>query len=250
MADEKQAPGAAAPVTEEPAAPVAGTTAAPPAAPKDPPAPAAGDKQDGQAAAPKGAGFLADATKEEPKDGKEEKPADPKGAAAYELAIPEGVKAEPALLKGFTAKAVELGIPKEQAQALVDSYVAGYLELNKTAEVEAAKRAVDNRKALEAHPDIGGQKLQQSQAEARRAIVDLDQRHNGLGSRLAQKFAQAGFGDDPDVAHLLVHYGRGIKEDRSTGATPASGTSNGPSREELRLAKMFPTVKGIQVPGT
>lgn len=236
------------PAKDTTAADPAGGTTTPPATqdPKSttPPAKAEGEKKTTEA--PKAEGgkeptsFL-DASKTDP----EKKPDEAaKDAAEPTFKLPEGVKADEPLAAAFTATVKELGLSAEQAQKLVDTYAGVIAGKDKAAQEAWAKQQVENRKALEAHPEIGGTNLEKSQAEARKAIVFLDQQHGGLGTRVVGKLSQLGLGDDPDLAHFLTLAGRSMAEDR-TGDRSTTSTP-GQTSAEARLAKRYPTIKGIQ----
>jgi plasmid stabilization system protein ParE len=231
------------------AAPEAGAAAAPAATTQDPksttpPAKAEGEKSTTETPkteeGKKPESFL-DASKTDP----EKKPDEsPKGEETPAFKLPEGVKADEPLVAAFTSTVKDLKLSGEAAQKLVDAYAGVIAEQNKAAQEAWAKTLADNRKALEAHPEIGGTHLEKSQAEARKAIVFLDQQHGGLGSRVVGKLSQLGLGDDPDLAHFLTLAGRSMAEDR-TGDRSTPSTPNQTS-EEARMAKRYPTIKGIQ----
>jgi hypothetical protein len=208
--------------------------------------PAAGAEGEKKTEAPKGEeGKKPDSFLEASKTDPEKKPEEAaKDAAEPTFKLPEGVKADEPLVAAFTSTVKDLKLSADQAQKLVDSYAGVIAEQNKAAQEAWAKSLVENRKALEAHPEIGGTHLEQSQAEARKAIVFLDQKHGGLGTRVVGKLSQLGLGDDPDLAHFLTLAGRSMAEDRtgdrSTPSTPSQTT------EEARLAKRYHTIKGIQ----
>jgi hypothetical protein len=215
--------------------------AAPPAT-QDPKSTTPDAKADGAKDAPKGEpakadSFLEATTKEEPKPDTASKDAVPT------FKLPEGVKADEPLLAAFGAAVKETGMSVDHAQKLVDLYASHQAELQKAAEKAWGEKLIENRKALEAHPEIGGTNLEKSQAEAKKAIVFLDQQHKGLGTRVATKLSQLGLGDDPDLAHFLTLAGRSMAEDR-TGDRSTSTPSQTP--EEARMAKRYPTIKGIQ----
>lgn len=223
------------------AAPAAGAAAAPATTP-DPKSTTPDAKADGAKDAPKGEpakadSFLDATTKEEPKPDTASKDAVPT------FKLPEGVKADEPLLAAFGAAVKDTGLSAEQAQKFVDLYAGRLAEQQKEAEKAWAEKLTENRKALEAHPEIGGTNLEKSQAEAKKAIVFLDQQHKGLGTRVATKLSQLGLGDDPDLAHFLTLAGRSMAEDR-TGERSTSTPSQTP--EEARMAKRYPSIKGIQ----
>ena len=253
MADVTPAPGAPAPAAGGAVAPdKAAPPAPPPADPKTaapPPAPAGAakekDTQDGPAS------FLGDAAKEAAKEKEpppEEKEGDKEDSTAdagdaYELAMPEGVKADKPLLDAFTVKARELKLSKDQAQALADVAVARAVEGAKQAQVEAVQRAKDQRAALEADPEIGGAKLKDSQTVAKNFILRMDRETSGRASKVVQKLAAAGLGDDPDIAFFFTHQGRRMADDKSVSTTAPTGTTPSPqSVAQERLAKRYPSM--------
>jgi hypothetical protein len=230
------------------AAPEAGAAAAP-ATTQDPKSTTPSAKAEGEkktTEAPKTepgkepASFL-EASKTDPEKKPEEAAKD---AAEPTFKLPEGVKADEPLVAAFSATVKELGLSAEQAQKLVDSYAGVVAGKDKAAQDAWAKTQVENRKALEAHPEIGGTNLEKSQTEARKAIVFLDQQHGGLGTRVVGKLSQLGLGDDPDLAHFLTLAGRSMAEDRTGDRSTPSTPSQTP--EEARMAKRYPTIKGIQ----
>jgi len=234
------APDKAAP----PAPPPAEKTAAPP------PAPAGAAKDKDTQGEP--ASFLGDAAKEAAKE-KEPPPEAPKegdekdstadAGDAYELAMPEGVTADKPLLEAFTVKARELKLSKDQAQALADVAVARAVEGAKQAQVEAVQRAKDQRAALEADPEIGGAKLKDSQTVAKNFILRMDRETSGRASKVVQKLAAAGLGDDPDIAFFFTHQGRRMADDKSVSTTAPIGTTPSPqSVAQERLAKRYPSM--------
>lgn len=242
------APGGTPPAAGDAGAP---DKAAPPAPPPDdkktaaPPPAEGADKKDAQDGA---SSFLGDAAKDAAKEGDGKDSPDKKAEDAWTLAVPEGVTADKPLLDAFTTKARELKLSKEQAQALADVAVARWVEQAKATQTEQLQRAKENRAALEAHPEIGGEKLKTAQSEARNYILRVDREANGLGSKVVQKLAAAGLGDDPDIAMWFVHHARRNGEDKAPVTSTAPG-SNPLSQAQERLAKRYPSIKGIQRPG-
>lgn len=223
------------------AAPAAGAAPAPattePKTDPTPAAPATGEPkttEPAKAGEGKPASYL-EGTKTDP----EKKPETAPEGDAPTFKLPEGVAADDPRVAAFGTTAKELKLSADQAQKLVDSFVAADAAKNKAAAEAWAKQQLENRKALEAHPDIGGANLEKSQAEARKAIAFLNQTHGGLGNRVVEKLTQLGLGDDPDLAHFLTLAGRSMAEDK------VGNTSKSPGQmtDEERLQRRYPSLK-------
>ena len=223
------------------AAPADGATPAPPTTePKTDPTPAAPATGEPKSTEPAKAGEKSSSFVEGTKTDPEKKPEEAaKGAAEPTFKLPEGVKADEPLVAAFTTTVKDLGLSAAQAQKLVDSYAGVIAEQGKAATEAWAKQQIENRKALEAHPDIGGANLEKSQAEARQAIAYLNQTHGGLGNRVVEKLTQLGLGDDPDLAHFLTLAGRSMAEDRVGNISKSPGQMT----NEERLQARYPSLK-------
>lgn len=193
-----------------PTTPAAGTPAPVPTSAPTTPAPSAGASVVGDALA------LSTKPAETPEAGK---PAEqPKSAPApIELKLPEGFEADKAALEGFTKTAGELGLDSAKAQKLFDQYVA-----IEKARVDASEKAFADQEAkwaaaLQADPDIGGEKLQKTVAEVHAAL-------KWLGPGVGQLIKAAGLGNNPDVVKAFVKLGRGLADDSIKGtSTPGAG---------------------------
>lgn len=162
----------------------------------------------------------------------------------YTLSVPEGVTdVDKPLLEGFTKFANESKLPKEAAQAVLDFYSKQIAERTKADVAAYEQRLKDQRKALETHPKIGGANLPKSQELARRAVLTLDKLEAGLGSEFTKELVDAGLGDSPVVARLLVLVGEQLAED-SVGASAGGGVgaAKKPLTKEQRLAQEFPSL--------
>jgi len=177
-----------------PTTPAAGTPAPVPTSAPTTPAPAAGASVVGDALA------LSTKPAETPEAGK-----------------PAEFEADKAALEGFTKTAGELGLDSAKAQKLFDQYVA-----IEKARVDASEKAFADQEAkwaaaLQADPDIGGEKLQKTVAEVHAAL-------KWLGPGVGQLIKAAGLGNNPDVVKAFVKLGRGLADDSIKGtSTPGAG---------------------------
>lgn len=174
--------------------------------------------------------------------GTETKPDAGKPAADFALKVPEGAKVEKTIVDGFTAFAKEKGITAEHAQAALDFYVKQTAETEKALVTAWEQRQAENRKALEAHPTLGGANLQKSQNTARIGISELDRRSDGLGTKTANLLMEAGLGDHPVFAELFVLLGSMASEDRSGAGAKAGG---GAVTEEQRARSAYPNTFAV-----
>ncbi len=176
--------------------------------------------------------------------GTETKPDAGKPAADFALKVPEGAKVEKTIVDGFTAFAKEKGITAEHAQAALDFYVKQTAETEKALVTAWEQRQAENRKALEAHPTLGGANLQKSQQTARLGITELDRRSDGLGTKVANLLTESGLGDHPVTAELFVLLGSMASEDRSgPRSTTSGGADSAEARARSRYANTFATIE-------
>lgn len=158
-------------------------------------------------------GTNADPTKGQPgADGKpaaDAKPTDdgkqpPKDGAPgeYKFETPEGVELDQARLTEFTTIAKELKLPQEAAQKLVN--LAAQHELSRA---EAyAKQTAAWADEVKADKDLGGDKLAESIATARKAI--------DLGPPELKEFLKAtGMGNHPAIFRWAHAVGKALSED-------------------------------------
>lgn len=127
-----------------------------------------------------------------------------KAPESYEFAMPDGVELDEKAVGEFTEIAKELKLPQDQAQKLVDLYakrVQGQVEAHKTL-VEGWATSV------KADKDIGGDKLPESLATARKAV-------DAFGSpELKNLLNTSGLGNHPEFVKLMYRAGKAISEDR------------------------------------
>lgn len=158
------------------------------------------------------------------------KPAEVAPAAEVELKLPEGFKADDALLGQFKATAKELGLKSEQAQKVFDLYAGA-----QKAQAEATQKALEAESkqwvdAVKADKDIGGANLQASLVAANKAV------HQFGGPELHQLLDATGLGNHPLVVKTFARIGKAIAEDSSAGTRGA----NGGNSEEARHRALYP----------
>ena len=123
---------------------------------------------------------------------------------AYEFVMPEGVELDEKAAGEFSEIAKELKLPQEQAQKLIDLYakrVQGQVDTHR-ATVEGWATSV------KADKEIGGDKLPESLATARKAV-------EAFGSpQLKDLLNTSGLGNHPEFVKLMFRAGKAISEDR------------------------------------
>lgn len=129
----------------------------------------------------------------------------------YDFKAPEGVELDVGLTDKFKAVAAELKLPAEGAQKVVDLY-AGI----KQAEAEAFTAQVEAwGNEVKADKDIGGAKLDENLATARKAV-------DTFGTpELKSLLNSTGMGNHPEVVKLMVKIGKAISEDGVVRGKPA-----------------------------
>lgn len=130
---------------------------------------------------------------------------------AYEFKTPEGVELDSGLADKFKAIASELKLPADGAQKVVDLYASV-----RQAEAEAfAKQVSDWGEAVKADKEIGGDKLPENLAAARKVI-------DTFGSEdIKSLLDSTGMGNHPEVVRLLVKVGKALSEDTFVRGKPA-----------------------------
>lgn len=176
---------APAPTAAPAAAPAATPAPAPTAAPAPTPAPTAAP-----AAAPKA----------------DDKPA---GApeAYTDFTLPEGVQTDAAAMDAFKATAKELGLTQEDAQKLVTMQAQ-----------QVATQVTGWQEATKADKEIGGDKLPENLATAKRAL-------EAFGSpELTAMLDRTGLGYHPEVIRAFYRVGQAISQDGFVPGRRGSGT--------------------------
>ncbi len=133
---------------------------------------------------------------------------------AYQWTIPEGVSVNPTALSAFGDAAKELGLPQDQAQSIIDRVAPA---MAKAQEEQAQAIAKEWAAAAEADTEIGGDKLPETLAVAKKAL-------NEFGSpALAALLDASGLGSHPEVIRMLAKAGRALGPD----TIPARGAGPG-----------------------
>lgn len=215
-----------------PPAPVAAGGAAPAAAASTAAAPVAKPADSFLQSPPpdKTAGEKAGASGES--EGKKEETAKPE-TAELELKLPDGVEADPELLKGFKALAQENKVPAQAAQGLVDLFVkaqqAQAEKLRSTWETQQSQWA----ESLKADKEIGGAQYEANKAVANKAL-------SKFGSpALVNALVQSGLANHPDMVRFVVKVGKAMAEDSTAGTTGGPGASNS---KEAQLRSLYPSM--------
>lgn len=210
--------GAAAPA---PAAPAAAPAAAAPAA-------ASQQATEGQTAAPATAPAPAAASPAEPP--KTTEPA--KAAVApekYEFKAPAGVELDADTAGAFSEVARKAGLSQEAAQEVIDSIAPKLAAQNVKAFTAAIERVnTEWATAVKADPEIGGEKLSENLATAKKAV----ERFASPALRgLLEPFDATknpkgmGLGNNPEFIRLFFKLGKAISEDGFVpGGTKPQGT--------------------------
>ena len=118
----------------------------------------------------------------------------------------------------------DLGLTQEAAQKLAEKRVAGKAAAEAKA-LDALKTARQGWVSdLRNDPEIGGDKLTENLAVAKKALQTFDKPAEGqkVGA-LTQLLNQTGFGDHPEVIRFFTRLGKSISEDRFV---PASGSTS------------------------
>ena len=127
---------------------------------------------------------------------------EPEGEVKYEFKMPEGVEADEKTLADFTKVAKELKLSPENAQKLVDIRSAAV-----TAAKEQHAATVQGwADAVKADKELGGDKLQETLATAKKAI--------DLGPpELKELLNDSGLGNHPAVVKWAHAIGKALSED-------------------------------------
>lgn len=141
---------------------------------------------------------------------------EPEGEVKYEFKMPEGIEADEKTLADFTKIARELKLKPEDAQKLVDLRSAA-VAAAKEAHATTVKGWAD---AVKADKEIGGDKLTESLATAKKAL-DL------APPELKELLNDSGLGNHPALVKWAVAIGKALSEDTfKTGGTAPLQTDN------------------------
>lgn len=194
------------------------------AAPAAPAAPAAGAAV---AAASEDAGILGASEAEKPAA---------ESAAAIEVKLPEGFKADEELMKGFGAWAKEAGLDSAKAQKMVDLYAKRSGERAKADAEAFQKQQVSWRDSVKSDKEIGGQNYDQSLVDVKRVFGALDK-----DGSIRKEIAALGLGNHPALVRLAVRAAKLMKEDGvGAGNAPGSGERSEQEMLAIRYPSMFP----------
>jgi hypothetical protein len=149
----------------------------------------------------------------------------PEAPESYEFTMPEGVAVDKTAADEFTAIAKELKLNQADAQKVAD---VGVKMAQRQAEAHA--QLVESWvESVKADKEIGGDKLAENLAVARKAI-------EAFGTpELKDVLNSTGFGNHPAVIKAFYKAGMAISEDRFV-----SGSPKGPETDMAK--KMFPNM--------
>lgn len=154
-------------------------------------------------------------------------PPQPTAEPDYQFEMPEGIELDKSGVDEFTTIAKELKLPADAAKKLVD------LEVKRVQAQQQAHSALVESWAeqVKAGKDLGGEKLQENLAVARKAI-------DAFGSpELKELLNSTGLGNHPEVVKLAFKIGKAISEDGFVRGQPKSAAN------ESDLAKsLFPSM--------
>lgn len=161
-----------------------------------------------------------DATKTPETKNEEANPAE--ADKPYEFKLPEGIEVDSAEAESFSAIAKELKLPQEAAQKIVDFAVAREAKMIETRNAAVAAWA----ESVKTDKDIGGDKLAENLATARKAI--------DLGPpELKELLNASGFGNHPAIVKWAVAVGKALSEDRFVSGTKAPAGAEKSAAERL-----------------
>jgi hypothetical protein len=173
----------------------------------------------------------------------EAKPADQQSAKPDEQANPAGApekyeafKLADGALTADEVAAVEklardLNLPQDAAQKLAETRAADKAAFNQQMQQTLSDKRAEWVDAVKADKDIGGDKLPESLAVAKKGLQFADPQ-----GTVAKLLESTGFGDHPDVIRLFHRIGTQISEDRFV---PAQG-SRGPARTDDAVSVLYP----------
>lgn len=170
----------------------------------DPSAPAA----DTGATAP---AAQADATQQPSTDAKAPDEAAAKPAKVvpetYEFKTPEGAPLEGEFLGEFAAVAKELGLSQEEATKVAEIGAKMATNFSVQQEQALARQATEWANAVTADKDIGGDKLPETLAIAKKALADLGT------PELKDLLEKSKLGNHPEVIRFMAKAGKAISQD-------------------------------------
>ena len=147
----------------------------------------------------------------------------------YEFKAPEGTSLNEAVVAEFSTVAKELGLSQDAAQKVIDKLAPTIAKQNATAMSQAINSATTAwAEATRADKDIGGEKLDENLAVARKA---LDRFGTPELRKLLGKFdpkdnpSGTGLGNHPEIIKAFLKAGKAISEDKFVpgGTAPTKG---------------------------
>ena len=150
----------------------------------------------------------------------------PKSVDDLTLTLPEGVQVDEAVNTHFREKCVELGVTKDQAQALMDWEFAASKEMRQ-------QLIADGTKELK---EAWGAQYEAKRSLAMRAVTALDRRMDG---KFANALAARGLADDAVVIQAFAHIGEMISEDTLSGGNGAGSGDKPEAPEDTYKAMNF-----------
>jgi hypothetical protein len=157
----------------------------------------------------------------------------PPAVEAFELRVPEGVKADESLLKEFGPLAKGLGMKSADAQKIVDLYATRVQAQAKAADEAFAKQQGAWKDEVKADKEIGGQNFDQTRVEVGRFFNAFDK-----DGSVRKAISQLGLGNHPAIVRLAVRAAKLLRED----GVVAAGAPGGERSEEDKLRSKYPSM--------
>jgi hypothetical protein len=151
--------------------------------------------------------------------------------APLKLKLPEGMKADDALIKGFEPIARELKLDDAGAQKLVDLYAGRQQQLAKEAAEAHAKQVDGWANEVKADKELGGDKFPETQ----QLVANVMTRFNDPG--LVEVLNTSGLGNHPALVRFVARIGKAIADDSIKGA--GGGAEKKPRTEQERLDRFY-----------
>lgn len=167
-------------------------------------------------------------------DPKDPKPgSEPVAASEIEIKVPEGVELDSAMLDKFKPLAKEYGLDSAKAQKLVDLYVDGMNAIMEKADAAWGETRKGWLDAVKKDGEIGGAKLAENVAVARKAIEKFG------SPELKKVLNDTGLGSHPEVVRVFFRIGKAISEDSIAGSTGGPPAVKDP---EAKLREAYPSM--------
>ena len=125
----------------------------------------------------------------------------------YEFKTPDGAPLEGEFLGEFSAVAKELGLSQEEATKVAEIGAKMATNFNVQQEQALARQATEWADAVTADKDIGGDKLPETLAIAKKALADLGT------PELKDLLEKSKFGNHPEVIRFMAKAGKAISQD-------------------------------------